>query len=200
MGAYGNNKVTSRGTSQKHIVNTIYRKVKAASAAPEIWLDSDDYEDWATTGRPHLDAAPGKKYNIDLLPEGKAVWREVVEPQLADVSAFHIMGSMTNWSTLSLEPSEEVEGLFTREITLGAKGQDSFQIVVNGDPELVLYPEQTLCTRRAAPVLGPALPPSRDNAWVIKGDSTVRYRVEVFKSASSASVSWFKVVEAVEAV
>jgi len=197
--AYGNNVVTSRGTSQKHVVNAIYRKVKAGSV-PEIWMDGDDYEDWATTGMPHLDAAPGKKYNVDLLPDGKAVWREVARPQLGDSEVFHIQGSFSNWSMLSLEPSEEVAGLFTRELTLSTKGQESFQIAVDGDPELVLYPEQPLCSRRAAPVLGPSFPPSRDHSWVIRGDSGARYRVEVFRAGSTTSVTWFRVVEAVEAV
>jgi len=101
---------------------------------------------------------------------------------------------------LSLEPSEDIQGLYTYEVTLGNKGQELFQICVDSDPELVLYPEQPNCTRKATPVLGPAAPPSREHSWVIKGDSGARYTVEVFKSGPAISVTWIKVVEVVEAV
>jgi len=198
--AYGRNMVTSRGASQKYVMDSIYRKVKAASV-PEIWMDGDNYEDWATSGVPHLSAEPGKTYSIELLGDGKAVWREAALPDLSDaISTLHIQGSFSSWEMLSLEPSEEVRGLCTYGVVLGGKGQESFQVCVDGDPELVLYPERPNCTRKATPVLGPAQPPSREHSWVIKGDSGSRYRVEVFKSGPTISVTWIKVVEAAEAV
>jgi len=198
--AYGRNAVTSRGSSQKYLLSSIYRKVKAASI-PEVWMDGEDYEDWATSGVPHLDAAPGKRYHVDLLADGKAVWREAVLPEVSySTSALHIQGSFSGWDMLSLEPSVDVEGLFTYDLTLGSKGQETFQICVDGDPELVLYPEQPNCTRKAAPTRGPAPPPSRDHAWAIRGDSGSRYRVEVFRSGAELSVTWLRIVEAVEAV
>uniref|UniRef100_A0A7S2ACQ5 Uncharacterized protein n=1 Tax=Alexandrium andersonii TaxID=327968 RepID=A0A7S2ACQ5_9DINO len=198
--AYGKNMVTSRGDGQKHLMESIYRKVKAASM-PEIHMDGDNYEDWATTGVPHLCAEPGKKYHIELLSDGKAVWREAAAAQISDsISNFYILGSFNSWDLLSLEPDEEIVGLYTYEVTLGSKKQEAFQICVEGDPEMILYPEQTDCTRKAMPMLGPGVPPSRDHSWLIKGDSGARYRVEVFKSGPSISVSWFKVPEVVEAV
>mmetsp|Transcript_89371 Transcript_89371/g.278043 ORF Transcript_89371/g.278043 Transcript_89371/m.278043 type:complete len:959 (+) Transcript_89371:20-2896(+) len=198
--AYGRNMITSRGGSQKHLAGSIYRRVKAA-AAPEVWMDGDDYEDWATSGVPHLRAEPGQTYHIELLADGKAVWREAARPEVSDsVSAFQIQGSFSSWDLLSLEPSEDVPGLYTYEVVLGSKGQEAFQICADSDPELVLYPEHPNCTRKATPVMGPAPPPSREHSWVIKGDSGARFRVEVFKSGGSVSVTWFKVVEVVEAV
>mmetsp|Transcript_113956 Transcript_113956/g.302855 ORF Transcript_113956/g.302855 Transcript_113956/m.302855 type:complete len:958 (-) Transcript_113956:111-2984(-) len=198
--AYGKNMVTSRGEGQKHLMNSIYRKVKAASV-PEIYMEGDSYEDWATTGVPHLCAEPGKKYHIELMPDGKAVWREASGPEISDsISAFYILGSFSSWDPVSLEPSQDIPGLYSYEVTLGNKKQEAFQISVEGDPELILYPEQPDCTRKATPMLGPGAPPSREHSWVIKGDSGARYRVEVFKSGPTISVSWFKVVEVVEAV
>lgn len=198
--AYGKNIVTSRGTSQKYMMSAIYRKIKAASV-PEIWMDGDNYEEWATTGVPHLCAEPGKTYHIELLPDGKAVWREAAVPEMSEsINTFQIQGSFSNWEMLHLEASAEVDGLYTYEVTLGAKGQESFQICVDSDPDLALYPEQPFCTRKATPVVGPSPSPSREHSWLIKGDSGVRYRVEVFKSGSTVSVTWFRVVEMAEMV
>nr|AQS99216.1 type I polyketide synthase [Gambierdiscus polynesiensis] len=198
--AYGKNMVTSRGTNQKYMMNAVYKKIKAASV-PEVWMDGDNYEEWATSGVPHLLAAPGKTYHIELLAEGKAVWREAALPEISDtVSSFQILGSFSNWDRLPLEPSRDVEGLYTYEVTLGSKGRESFQISVDNDPELVLYPETPSCTRKATPVLGPSQAPSQEYAWVMKGDSGARYRVEVFKSGPATSVTWLRVIDQVEAV
>jgi len=198
--AYGQNMVTSRGMGQKHLMDTVFRKIKSASL-PDIWMDGDDYEEWATTGVPHLSADYGKTYHVELLPDGKAVWREAAAPGVSDsVTSFYIQGSFSNWETLALEASEEIGGLYTFEVTLGSKGQESFQISVDNDPECVLYPEQPNCTRKTTQVLGPSAPPSREHAWVIKGDGGARYRVEVFKAGPTTSVTWFRVVEMAEAV
>jgi len=198
--AYGKNMVTSRGTSQKFMMKSVYKRIKAASV-PEVWMDGDNYEEWATSGVPHLSAAPGKTYHVELLQDGKAVWREAARPDISDtVKAFQILGSFSNWEMLTLAPSRDVEGLYTYEVTLGTKGQESFQISVDNDRELVLYPETPRCTRKAMPVLGPAPAPSQEHAWVIKGDSGARYRVEVFKSGPVTSVTWLRVVDPVETV
>merc|ERR1740127_232542 len=82
--AYGKNTMTSRGTSMKHMQKTIQRKVKAARV-PEVWMDGESYEDWTTTGIPYLSVSQGKKaYSVELMQGGKAVWREVAEPELPD--------------------------------------------------------------------------------------------------------------------
>jgi len=188
---FARNTVTSRGgLNAKYAPKTYVRRVKGA-AAPEIWMEGDSYEDWTTTGIPHLDADGNKTYHIELLPGGKTVWREAALPELCTaLSTFQIQGSFNGWHMSSLEAREEAVGLFAYELTLGASGQESFSIVVDYDTSLTLHPDQTMCTRKTAKVVGPAMPPSRDHAWLIKGKPGASFVVELFRCGSTTSIGW----------
>merc|ERR1711920_1008314 len=90
----------------------------------------------------------------------------------------------------------DTEGLYTYEVTLSATGQESFQVAVDHDPDLNLYPAQEECSKKAAKVLGPAPAPTRKNCWVIKGEAGKSYTVELFRpTPSTTSVTWCKVPE-----
>lgn len=194
---YGRNVVTSRGgVNPEHREAALLRKVKAA--APEISMEGDSYEEWVSTGAPHLNRDHGKTYRVAVLDEGQVVWEEVIEPGLADAQDFQIQGSFTDWQMLSLEPSGEEPGLFyCSECVLGPTGEELFQIAVEYDPYMILYPEMERCIRKAARILGPAEPPSREHAWLIRGDPGSRYRIEFFHYGSTASVTWQKCSEEV---
>jgi len=189
---YGRNVVTSRGDANpEHIQTSLMRKVKAAPA-PDIIIEGDSYENWISTGAPHLDRNRGKNYRVELLEDGKVQWSEVVVPDLSQVDSFQIQGTLTSWQLLSLEPSEEEPGLWCFEVELGASGEESFQIAVEHDPYMVLYPEVPRCTRKAAAILGPGDPPSREQAWLIRGTAGSRYRIEFFQSGATTAVMWRK--------
>merc|ERR1712107_718982 len=141
-------------------------------------------------------AGKGKSFQVEIEKSGKVVWRETPEAEIADtISAFDIQGSMNSWSRTPLEASEEVKGLYTYQIVLGSKGQETFQIVVDHDPDLVLYPETKMCTRKALKVMGPGTAPDREHCWAIKGDSGAKFTLEVMKTPGSVTVTWFKIVE-----
>merc|ERR1712151_316195 len=193
---------TSRGSSDKFAPDAILRKVKGA-AVPEVLMDSANYEEWNTSGVPHLSTEEGKKYIVELDSKGsKAVWREKADPELPEAfSAFHIMGTMTSWDPLNLSPSSDTDGLFTYDFTLGSSGQESFQIALDHDPDLNLYPETTKCTKKATKVLGPATAPSKDYAWLIKGEAGTKYTVELFRATpSKTSITWYKTTDKAKAI
>jgi hypothetical protein len=194
--AYGKNTRTSRGSNDKFAPDAIMRKVKGASTVPELWMDSANYEEWSSTGVPHLELGEGKKFLIELNGH-KATWREAEEPELPEaMTAFHIKGSMTQWDMLNLMPSSEADGLFTYDLTLGSSGQESFQVCLDHDPELNLYPETAKCSKKSTKVLGPGPAPSKEYSWVIKGDPGAKYTVELFRATpSKISVSWHKASE-----
>jgi len=153
-------------------------------------MESENFEDWVSTGMPRLNRDPNANYTVELTEEGKVVWRQVAEPNLSEASAFQIQGTFTSWDMYSFHRSEDDYGLWTFELTLGSSGQEAFQIAVEYDPYLVLYPEEKLCTRRTAKVLGPSQAPTQDHAWLIKGSPGTRYRVELFVSGATAAVFW----------
>mmetsp|Transcript_60186 Transcript_60186/g.105468 ORF Transcript_60186/g.105468 Transcript_60186/m.105468 type:complete len:947 (-) Transcript_60186:153-2993(-) len=168
------------------------KKVRAAPP-PEINATADSFEDWTSTGIPHLTAKEDDAFYVDLLPGGKTQWREIIEPDApAEELVPFIQGSFNSWSADMLEPSEAIEGLFTCEVDIGASGEESFQIVLDADPDLALYPVTPFCSRKSGKVGGPDVPPSQDFSWVIKGAPETTYRVEFFMSDSVKTVSWFK--------
>merc|ERR1719221_1610585 len=105
------------------------------------------------------------------------------------------MGSFTGWTMQDLEPAEEVLGLYHLDIIMGDSGQETFQVVLDNDPDMALYPEKENCTSKLAKILGPGPPPSQAYSWVMKGTAGVNYRLELFKPAGSVSVTWYKIVE-----
>merc|ERR1719356_1899715 len=99
----------------------------------------------------------------------------------------------------SLKPNQAVPGLFQDQLTLGSKGEESFQIAVGNDSDLILYPEAKDCRSKVAKVLGPQAAPSKDYCWVIKGPAASKVTVEVFKPAGTAYVSWHRELQNKEA-
>jgi len=92
-----------------------------------------------------------------------------------------------------MQASESVAGLYSIEITIGPSGEETFQIAVDMDDDLVLYPEKPRCTKKSAKIRGPEPAPSQEDAWLIRGDSGTRYTIELFKpSAATTSVTWLR--------
>lgn len=168
------------------------KKVRAAPP-PEINCSAENFEDWTTTGIPHLTAKEDDQFYVDLLPGGKTQWRAIIEPDApAEELVPFIQGTFNGWSADMLEPSEAIEGLFTCEVDVGASGEESFQIVLDADPDLALFPVTPFCSKKSGKMGGPDVPPSQDFAWVIKGAPETTYKVEFFMSDSVKTVSWFK--------
>merc|ERR1712151_268837 len=100
----------------------VMRRGKGATVG-EVWMEGGSYEEWTSTGRPY-NSDIGQTYNVEIMPNGKAVWREVAKPELpVKVGGFQILGSMTQWDLESFEDSAATEGLFTYEFTLGSSGE-----------------------------------------------------------------------------
>jgi len=191
--AYGRNVCTTRATGQKMSEAAFVRKINAAPP-PDIWTEGDTYEDWTTTGMPHVGVSEGKSYQVELTATGKAVWRETVVPDLAESGcSYFIQGSSNDWEMSEMQASESVAGLYSIEITIGPSGEETFQIAVDMDDDLVLYPEKPRCTKKSAKIRGPEPAPSQEDAWLIRGDSGTRYTIELFKpSAATTSVTWLR--------
>lgn len=172
--------------------NAAIKKVQAAHA-PDINMDSDNFEEWTTTGVPHLTTKANDQFHVELLPGGKTRWRELVEPELPSGEVFpFIQGSFNDWDAVMLENSEDIAGLFFCEVILGPSGEETFQLLLDADPDLALYPPEERCAKKGRAVVGPEVPPSREHAWLIRGSPGVQYRVEFFMSATTKTVSWIR--------
>eukprot|EP00931_Biecheleriopsis_adriatica_P065267 TRINITY_DN39857_c0_g1_i1.p1 TRINITY_DN39857_c0_g1~~TRINITY_DN39857_c0_g1_i1.p1 ORF type:complete len:972 (-),score=235.25 TRINITY_DN39857_c0_g1_i1:28-2943(-) len=194
--AYGKNVVTSRGDNKKAAEDVLLKKARAA-APPDITMFGDNFEEWQTTGCPHLTLKAGQRYCVEMEAGGRTFWREEASAKPKFVSRMAIQGSFSGWELLDMDAAEQV-GLFSYEVVLGSSGEESFQIAVEGLLSQVLHPLVANCTSRVAVVAGPDSCPERAMSWMIKGTAKSRYRVEVFippGGHNSVSVSWFKAVD-----
>lgn len=170
--AYGKNLCTSRGPAQKDIMSVVAGRIKRGGP-PEIQMEGN-YEEWWTTGVPHLTVRDNSFFHVEISQVGKVLWREIVEPALPLCHGqFFIQGSFNEWQPENLLASDTLDGLFTCVVTLGKSGAESFQ-VFHEDPSWVFFPIERLCTRKSTPITGPMPAPSREDAWLIRGQSGMR--------------------------
>lgn len=191
--AFGKNVVTSRGGRAKNSADALIRQVR--SAPPEIAMVGDNFEDWQSNGVPHLSMKPGQSFQVDVMEGGRTFWSAVPSSKPRSVKSLSIQGSFNGWTAESMVARETRVGLYEFELSLGASGSESFQVLVDGLTSQVLHPAEPHCTSRVAPVRGPRHDAGRDLAWMIQGAQRDRFLIEVFLppgEVQSMSVTWFK--------
>merc|ERR1712106_131057 len=158
----------------------------------EITINGDDYEDWETTGCDPR-AEIGQHYTIHLDEDGVAEW-EQVEDEVPDTygDEFAIQGTFNDWdpnTIMARHPS--IPGLWIGSITVGRTGEEEFQIIADGDPELVYSPSTVRCRAKAAPINGPGRA-ERELSWLVRGDPGDTLKVEFFQQDEAKSIIWMK--------
>ncbi|CAE7460029.1 ppsA [Symbiodinium necroappetens] len=191
--AFGKNVVTSRGGRAKNSADALIRQVR--SAPPEIAMVGDNFEDWQSNGVPHLSMKPGQSFQVDVMEGGRTFWSAVPSSKPRSVKSLSIQGSFNGWTAESMVARETRVGLYEFELSLGASGSESFQVLVDGLTSQVLHPAEPHCTSRVAPVRGPRHDAGRELAWMIQRGPRDRFLIEVFLppgEVQSMSVTWFK--------
>jgi len=196
--AYGKNNVTSRAIALRGPGFYRGRMLKKLSdaPAPDILMMSDDPEEWETNGMPLSEDNIGKIFQVEVQEDGKAIWREVVQPPPAFLGdCFFLSGTFNEWGMDRMVPDENIANLHFAEIVLGDTGEELFNIVANEDPGLTYFPRDTArCQRKVEPVAGPRdVGPSEDYCWAIVDHPGTRFRIEFFCTEHSTSVNWIRV-------
>lgn len=189
--AWGKNIMTSRSASQQDPYHAFQKKLQQAPPA-EVTINGDEFEDWETTGC-DPNAAIGDHYMIHLDPDGIAEW-EKVEPDLPDTygDEFAIQGTINNWAPdESMSRHASIPGLWVGSIVVGPTGEEEFQIIADGDAELIYSPSTTRCVSKAAPIKGPGKV-DREMSWLVRGIPGDTYKVEFFQQDDSKSIIWMK--------
>lgn len=193
--AYGKNILTSRVSDgavdyRRAILNRI-----TGAPPSEIFKPTDNPEDWESTGMPSLVNKP-KMYQVEVNDDGATIWREVVsEPAGRLGKSFHLSGTFNDWGVTAMKEDPEVKGLFTAEVTINAfDGKECFHIVVDGVPDLIIYPSEPHCQYKTAEIKGPELPfgDARTCSWLIAAEPGTRFSIQFFRSASAKTISWIK--------
>jgi hypothetical protein len=171
----------------------VFKRIFSAPP-PTVTMDSTNYEEWRTTGIPHLTAKDGDRFHVQVQKGGEVIWRRMVEPDLpAEETSPFIQGSFNDGCADILDASEDVEGLFSYDITLGPSGEETFSFMLDADPDLAFFPEELSCSKKTSRIVGPQVPPSPDNTWVIRGKPDETYRVELYLAGAAKTINWFRI-------
>lgn len=195
--SYGKNNTTSRGIAQRgpgFYRGRLLNKITHAPP-PDIAMLTEDPEDWETNGMPVAEDTIGKIFQVEVMEDGKAIWREVVQPPPAFLGdRFYVSGTLNAWGMDLMVPHDFIPNLHTLEITVGATGEELFHILANEDPGLVYYPRDTpRCTRKVEPIAGPEdIDVKEECCWAIVAHPGTRFRVEFHCAAHSISVNWIR--------
>lgn len=189
--AWGKNIMTSRGQSQQDPYSVFQSKLRLAPPA-EVTINGDEFDDWETTGCDPK-AEIGDQYMIHLDVDGIAEW-EKVEPDLPDTygDEFALQGTFNHWSPdTSMTRHSSIPGLWVGNLVIGPSGEEEFNIIADGDAELIYSPSSNRCTAKAAPIKGPAKT-EKEMAWLVRGTPGDNFRVEFFQQDDSKSIIWMR--------
>jgi malonyl CoA-acyl carrier protein transacylase len=189
--AYGKNIMTSRGARMKDPYLTFQRKLRGAPPA-EVTINGDDVADWDTTGCDPK-AEEGDKYLIRLDVDGIVEW-EKQEPDVPDAygDEFAIQGTFNNWEADEpMERHDTIPGLWVGYVTIGSTGEEEFQIIGDGDSDIVYSPSTAHSRSKADPIKGPGKA-DKEMAWCIRGTPGDTYKVEFFQQDDAKSIIWMK--------
>eukprot|EP00440_Ansanella_granifera_P056355 gb/GFBE01061075.1/.p1 GENE.gb/GFBE01061075.1/~~gb/GFBE01061075.1/.p1 ORF type:complete len:948 (+),score=229.41 gb/GFBE01061075.1/:1-2844(+) len=192
--AWGKNVMSSRGTLSADLSKEYQKRVKLAPNAV-ITMKGDDVKDWQTTGV-HPGLPEGTQYRVHVDSEGKATWQPVDVDEEDWGDEFALRGSFSDWELQTMHKHDSIDGLWAALVTIGASGEEEFQVVADEDEEKVYYPSDPRCTSRAALVRGPAaqdVAAEGGKAWLVRGEPGSKVRIEFFHQKTRRSVMWLKV-------
>jgi hypothetical protein len=152
---------------------------------------------------------PGDQYKIMLETNGKyrvVTWEKVFDDQdglavaikgFVPSSKYFLVGSITRWLSQEMDREDTERGtLFTCEVKLTSVIED-FQIVVNEDMRLALYPEEP-GMMDAGPAQGPD-ELGNEHTWELAGRIGDTFKIVLERSVRSgvmvSKVSWEKTGE-----
>lgn len=189
---WGVNQMTSRSvTSTKDMYQLAWKKMQEAPAQ-EVTINGEDWEAWEMDGPGRATDKPGDKWEVEIFEDGEVTYAEQ-EKKLPELgNSYYLTGTANGWSFDYLDSHESIPGLYVTTLTLGARGEEEFQVVADQNPAMTFYPSEPRCPVKSIPVSGPS-EAQKESAWVIRGNEGDKFRVEFFKSdAGKLSLSWVR--------
>jgi len=158
----------------------------------EVLIAGDDWEDWEMAGM-ERDAKDGDRWAVEIDEEGGVHYHRSFERHKDLGDTYQLAGTFNGWEMEELEMDEAIHGLYAATVSVGASGAEHFQILVDGNTDMIFHPSSPSCTRRSEKVQGPDAA-GRDHAWCIQGREGDKFRIEFYRSEGDhLSINWIRV-------
>jgi polyketide synthase-associated protein len=194
--AYARNISTTRSIRASFdFGNIMMDRIEKAPTA-KLSRPSEDPEEWETTGMPISGVSKPTMFQVEVTESGNTIWREVVPEAPASLGRFfHLSGTFNGWGLTPMREDPDVKGLFCADLTIGELGEELFHIVVDGIPDLLMYPSEAPCGYKTAPINGPEPPVGdmTDCAWFISSDPGTTFSIQFFRSGTIKTITWLRI-------
>jgi len=170
-----------------------WQKQMAKMSAPEIRASGIDPADWSSD-LPEQVARPGDVWSV-IVDKGNLnapkKWEKTEEAlgeeyDIDDIS-YSIIGSFNDW-TPDLMEDGDIPGLKNILVEMPENGQVEFRFVQTVDEDIVLAPASHKCSKKTAPMEGPAV--GLTNSWLARGIAGRFLKISLFTSYGRYAVSW----------
>mmetsp|Transcript_43343 Transcript_43343/g.114654 ORF Transcript_43343/g.114654 Transcript_43343/m.114654 type:complete len:938 (+) Transcript_43343:82-2895(+) len=187
---YGSNLMTSRCMAQQDTYGMVLRKMQDAPPQ-EVTITGDDWEDWVVDF-PVRHPNPADQWDINIDADGVVNYSRQDRKDKDLGSSYYIVGTFNDYDKEPLFADDQLPGLHTATVLIGATGQEEFQILADKDPNMIFYPATQKCVMKGGPILGPG-EATQDDVWCIRGAEGDQFRVEFYRSeAGTVSLTWIK--------
>jgi len=167
---------------------------------PEVRVNGSDPSLWEWDG-PDKDVKRGDKYVITLKSEDPLEtpikWVKEQDGDAADDGDddyYMITGPFCDWEGERMEEGA-VTGLRTYMAEVPENGLLEFRFLKNGEEDEVLYPPMDKCSKKTAPILGPAKEDKgrEKNVWSVEGAAGSTIKIDLFVCRGKRSLMWMTV-------
>mmetsp|Transcript_103461 Transcript_103461/g.179600 ORF Transcript_103461/g.179600 Transcript_103461/m.179600 type:complete len:938 (-) Transcript_103461:42-2855(-) len=171
---------------------------------PEVRCYGRNPDDWESDW-PDFNIQPGDKVNIffsmdkpnetrmkfEVVPKAEDEAEEEAEEEeaAADETFWCITGNFNGWTDDRMLEGD-MEGLCSATVEIPSGGSLQFRFLQNGDTSKVLAPSIPNCTKRLAPIMGPAA--ELTNMWIVEGPAGAEVQIELLVQKDRKSVMWLK--------
>jgi len=181
-----------------------FQKRLKASAAPEVRIIGDNPDDWEWDQPDTRGLKSGDVWCVSLSPDDNKddpiVWKKMEMLEDNDEDEFYVItGNFDGWSEDRMESSDgigvrmepsDVPGVHVITIAVPSSGSLEFRFLKNGDPEQVLAPASSNCTRKTELIQGPES--GLTNSWLVRAEPGSELHVELLALGKEKSVIWLK--------
>jgi len=168
---------------------------KIQDTPAKIIVDGPNPETWDYEG-PDYNSEPGDRFTVTVTKEfdEEVVTYQKIEEEETEVAEYYcISGNFNDWEDDRMLQGE-VPGHNYIEVEVPEIGYIDFRFMADGEDHKLMGPEDTECTKKIVPIVGPKK--DVEGFWRAKGAPGSQLRIELLiLPRGSPMVTWIKIIE-----